>query len=125
MRIGEVAQRIGCRTSAIRYYERIGLLPGTARVCGQRMYGPAVLDRLAVIAYARRAGYSLEEIRQLFTGFTPRVAAGRRWRALAQKKLREIDAAIAALREMQKLVRRSLRCRCLDLEQCGRRIRSS
>jgi DNA-binding transcriptional MerR regulator len=89
------------------------------------MYGPAVLDRLAVIAYARRAGYSLEEIRQLFTGFTPRVAAGRRWRALAQKKLREIDAAIAALREMQKLVRRSLRCRCLDLEQCGRRIRSS
>jgi len=114
---------MGCRASTIRYYEKIGLLPQTERTAGRRIFGAAVLDRMAVIAHARRAGYSLAEIRGLFTAFDPRVAAGRRWRTMAEKKLVEIAASIDALREMQRLVRRSLSCRCLDLQECGQRLR--
>lgn len=122
MRIGEVAQRMECRTSAIRYYERLGLLPAPERRSGRRVYGPAVLNRLAVIGYARRAGFSLRDIRRLLTGFPARATAGRRWQALARKKLAEIEAAMAALREMERLVRNSLRCQCVDLDECGGRI---
>jgi MerR family redox-sensitive transcriptional activator SoxR len=125
MRIGEIAQRMECRTSAIRYYEKVGLLPAPERSSGRRVYGPAVLSRLAVIGYARRAGFSLSDIRQLFSGFHPRATAGRRWRTLAQKKLAEIEASMTALKEMERLVRNSLRCRCLDLDECGNRILKS
>ena len=53
------------RTSLIRYYERIGLLPAAERVSGQRRYDDTVLRRLAVIDVAQRAGLSLDEIREL------------------------------------------------------------
>ena len=60
MRIGDVAQRAGVRTSLIRYYEDIGLLPEAERVSGQRRYDQTVLRRLAVIDVAQRAGMSLD-----------------------------------------------------------------
>ena len=61
MRIGDVAQRAGVKTSLIRYYEEIGLLPEPERVSGQRRYDQTVLRRLAVIDVAQRAGMSLGE----------------------------------------------------------------
>ncbi len=59
MRIGEVADQAGVRTSLIRYYEDIGLLPEPERVSGQRRYDATVLRRLTVIDVAHRAGMSL------------------------------------------------------------------
>ena len=56
MRIGEVARRAGVRSSRIRYYESIGLLPEPERVSGQRVYDEGVLKRLAVIDVSQRAG---------------------------------------------------------------------
>ena len=64
--ISQVAQQIRLRPSAIRYYERIGLLPPPQRVNGQRRYDRTVLYRLAIIQRARQLGFSLGEIRRLF-----------------------------------------------------------
>jgi len=59
--IGEVARRAGVATSAIRYYERVGLLPPADRVSGQRRYGEETTGHLAFIAVAQNAGFCREE----------------------------------------------------------------
>ena len=58
------------RASAIRYYEQIGILAPARRVSGQRRYDETVLYRLAVVRRAQEAGFTLEEIRRLFFGFS-------------------------------------------------------
>ena len=70
--ISEVARQVGLQASAIRYYERIGILLPAQRISGQRRYEPTVLYRLAVIQRARQIGFTLDEIRQLFFGFRDR-----------------------------------------------------
>jgi MerR family transcriptional regulator, redox-sensitive transcriptional activator SoxR len=56
--MGEVARRAGLRPSALRYYERLGLLPSAARHNGQRRYTPAILGRLALIQLAQQVSRS-------------------------------------------------------------------
>ena len=67
--ISEVARQVGLQASAIRYYERIGLLPQALRMSGQRRYDTTALYRLALIQRARQLGFTLTEIRDLFFGF--------------------------------------------------------
>ena len=67
--IGEVARRAGVRASAIRYYEEAGLLEEPERVGGKRRYDEEALRRLALIGGAKRAGFTLGEIRTLLHGF--------------------------------------------------------
>src|SRR4030095_6797319 len=93
--IGEVARRAGVQTSAIRYYEKIGLLPKTQRIGGQRRYETGVLDYLEVIDVAKRAWFRMDEIRHLFHGFGKGTPAFRRWQLLAQRKINEMDELIA------------------------------
>ena len=121
MPIGELARRASLRTSAVRYYERLGLLPAPERKNGRRRYDEETLDRLRVIAFARAAGFSLREIRQLFAG----KPYSRRLRDLATGKIDELEGTIARARAMQSLLRAALRCDCLTIEECGRRIRSA
>jgi DNA-binding transcriptional MerR regulator len=68
--IGQLAQRFGLKTSAIRYYERIGVLPEPERHSGQRRYGADAIKRLEVLDIAKRAGFSLDEARVLLHGPT-------------------------------------------------------
>jgi len=86
--ISQVARQIRLRPAAIRYYERIGLLPSAKRLSGQRRYDPTVLHRLAIIQRARQLGFTLAEIRQLFFGFRDNARPSYRWRTLAKKSLR-------------------------------------
>lgn len=118
MPIGEVARRAGLRPSAVRYYERLGLLPSPARTSGRRRYDDGVLLRLRVIQYARECGFTLAEVRQLFSG-KPYSA---RLRRLATTKLAELDEALLRIKAMQTLLADALACECLTLEQCGRRL---
>jgi DNA-binding transcriptional MerR regulator len=78
MTIGEVARRTGLQASAIRYYEKIGLLPKTQRISGQRRYETGVLNYLEIIDVAKCAGFRMDEIRQLFHGFGKGTPAFRR-----------------------------------------------
>ena len=122
--IGEVARRAGVRASALRYYEKVGLIAPQPREGGRRRYDPGVFNTLAVIEIAKQAGFTIGETRLLLHGFGRDVAASRRWRALAERKEAEIDALMANARRMKRLLRAALGCRCVTLEECGRWLRS-
>lgn len=121
--ISDVARQAGLRASAIRYYERIGILSPADRVSGQRRYDRTVLYRLAVVQRAREIGFSLEEIRELFFGFQNAMPASRRWQSLSNRKLAELDAMMKRIRTIKTLLRRMKeKCHCETLEQCGKGI---
>ncbi len=66
MRISEVADRVGIPTSTVRYYERVGLIPGPARTAsGYRAYDDAAEARLLFITRGKRLGLTLDEVRDL------------------------------------------------------------
>ena len=118
--ISAVARRFGVNASAIRYYEELGILPHPERVGGKRRYDETVLARMAIVQRARQAGFSLTEIRTLFSGFRNGTPASERWRKLASRKAEEIAATIQQLQAMQELLARLQRCGCEELEHCGR-----
>jgi MerR family transcriptional regulator, redox-sensitive transcriptional activator SoxR len=120
--IGEVARRAGLRTSALRYYERVGVLPRPGRENGRRRYDGEVLreveGRLAVVRVAQRAGFTIAEIRELLDGFSEDTPPSERWRVLATEKLPEVEALVERALGMKRLLERGLRCDCLRLEDC-------
>jgi DNA-binding transcriptional MerR regulator len=98
MTIGEVAERTGLTTQAIRYYEREGLLPLTYRThTGYRVYGPEAVTRLAFIKQARRLGLSLREVKQILQMSDSGKAPCCQVRALLAGKLEELERTIAEL----------------------------
>ena len=121
--ISEVARRVGLQSSAIRYYERIGLLPPAQRMGGQRRYDSTVLYRLTVVQRARQLGFTLDEIRQLFFGFRNVARASERWQVLSRRKLSELDDLMDGIESVRRLLRRMMQnCRCETLEQCGKEM---
>lgn len=121
--ISEVARQVGLKSSAIRYYEQLGILPSAERISGRRRYDRSVLYRLAVVQQARLAGFSLNEIRALFFGFKEGTRANVRWRRLADRKLVELNALAEQIMGMQELLKRmKANCHCKTLETCGKAI---
>ena len=108
MTIGELATRTGLRVSAIRYYQRRGLLP--AREAGDtwQRFGPDVAGRLTVIALAKSAGFSLDEIGVLLAALYGPTSPTGTWQAMGEAKLAEIDAQIARLHQMRRLLAAAL-----------------
>jgi len=117
--IGEVARRAGLATSAIRYYERAGVLPAAERVGGRRLYGPDAVRRLAVIGIAQQAGFRLAEIRELLDGTDAGEPAGDTLRALAERKLPEVEALIARAEAMRAWLELARACGCPTLDVCA------
>jgi MerR family redox-sensitive transcriptional activator SoxR len=117
--IGEVARRAGIRPSAIRYYEEVGLLPEPERVGGKRRYDEGVLRCLTNIRGAKRAGFTIEEMRAFFYGFPAGTTPQERWQALAHRKLKEVDESISRLRRARELLEETLRCECASLDECA------
>jgi MerR family redox-sensitive transcriptional activator SoxR len=117
-----VARVFGIRTSAIRYYEQIGILPPPLRRSGQRRYRESVLFRLAVIQRARETGFTLDEIRKLFFGFAPGTKPPKRWRQLSAQKLKQLQDRMEHLKTMQMLLKRMNNCRCDALDECGKKL---
>jgi MerR family transcriptional regulator, redox-sensitive transcriptional activator SoxR len=120
--ISDVARVCGLRTSAIRYYEQIGILPPAMRKNGQRRYDNSVLFRLAVVQRAQETGFTLEEIRELFFGFPPGTRPPKRWHELSQRKIAELRNRMKRLKLMETLLKRLEKCRCDALDECGERI---
>lgn len=117
--IGEVARQAGVRTSALRYYESMGLLPAPRRISGgHRRYDPSVLDLLRVLQMAQQAGFTIAEMHVLVAGFSSETPASERWNLLAQKKLLEVEEVIAHAQETKRLLERLLQCGCFRLEEC-------
>jgi MerR family redox-sensitive transcriptional activator SoxR len=119
MTIGEVANRVGLNASAIRYYERNGLLPEPVRVSGQRRYTEETLDRLRLLDVAKRAGFSLGEAGILLASIDCGTPAHEQLQALATRKLPEIDALIARAEMMRDWLRTATTCNCDTLDACA------
>ena len=117
--IGEVARRTGLQTSAIRYYERIGLLTAPQRVNGRRRYTADVLHKIGVIQMARQAGFSIAEVEMLLHDFPSDAAPSQRWQRLATQKIAQINAHIKQALEMRALLEQTLRCQCSTLDECA------
>lgn len=117
--IGEVAHMAGVSVSAIRFYERRGLLPEPERTGGQRRYTDAVIRRLGVIGAAKRAGFSLEEIGVLLTSTDQGRLAHEPLRALASRKLPEVDALIERAEIVRGWLLLASRCDCGTLDACA------
>lgn len=107
MTIGELSQITGLSVSAIRFYQKRGVLPSREGDGWQR-FDVSTLDRLAVIELAKSAGFNLDEIIRIFDAVdadpdaVPSGAAI--WRGLAEFKLAEIDARMARLESMRQLL---------------------
>jgi len=122
--ISDVARVFGLRTSAIRYYEQIGILPPAMRKNGRRRYDKSVLFRLEVVQRARESGFTLEEIRELFFGFQPATPPPKRWHKLSERKIAELRIRMKQLKLMETLLKQIQGCRCNALEECGEKLLS-
>jgi MerR family redox-sensitive transcriptional activator SoxR len=122
--ISDVARVFGLRTSAIRYYEQIGILPPPVRKNGQRRYEKSVLFRLAVVQRARESGFTLDEIRELFFGFRSATRPPKRWHELSERKIAELQLRMKQLKLMQTLLKQMQGCRCNALDECGKKLLS-
>lgn len=119
--IGEVARKVGMRTSALRYYESVGLLPEPRRVYGgHRRYDAHIFELLAILRLAQQADFTIAEMRQLVTGFPAEMTASERWQSLVQQKLQEVEATIAHAQQTKRLLQGLSQCRCQYLEECVR-----
>ncbi len=99
------------------------MLPAPVRVAGRRRYDMSVLDRLVIINAARRAKFTLAEVHHLLDGMSNN-GAGAAWRALAERKLPEIDELIRNLRATRKMLEEVTRCRCTELKECAAQLRN-
>lgn len=122
MSIGQVARRCGLAPSAIRYYEKAGLLPKPIRVSGRRRYAADAIGRVRLVQLAREAGFTIAETRTFITGFSVATPPTARWRTLAERKLAEIEREMKRLAHMKALLESSFECRCLSVDECARMI---
>lgn len=118
MTIGEVAKRVDVQTSALRYYESVGLLPQPKRVNGRRRYDETIFPQITMIQLAKRAGFTIAEIKLLKDGFQLQTPLSARWRVLAQEKLVELNNRILETEQMMTVLQNGLQCGCLQLEDC-------
>ena len=118
--VGEVARRSGFAPSALRYYEREGLIGASRTSGGQRRYERHVLRRLAFIRAARHVGLSLEEIAEALSrlpgGRTPTRAD---WTRLSRGWRKRLDEQIAALTALRDGLDSCIGCGCLSLRRCA------
>ena len=114
MDIAEVARRTGLPTSTLRYYEDKGLITPAGRIGLRRQYDSGVLQRLALIALGRTAGFSLDEISLMFApDGEPRID-----RAMLTAKADELDGTIRKLTVLRDALRHTAACRAPSHMQC-------
>ena len=115
--IGELAAAGGVNTSAVRYYERRGLMPEPVRISGQRRYDQPALARLRTIRAAQQAGLSLDEVGLLLAGADDGASA-EALRLLAERKLPNVEALIERAQTMKQWLELAADCRCESLDVC-------
>jgi MerR family redox-sensitive transcriptional activator SoxR len=113
--IDRIAKVSGVASSALRYYERCGLISAGIKISGRRHYDAEVLHRLSVIKVCQAMGFSLTEIADMLdTNARPDGA----WRDLALRRLIEIEEQIRVLRSVAEILDSAMCCKCADLTGC-------
>jgi MerR family redox-sensitive transcriptional activator SoxR len=118
--IGQLSARSGVATSALRYYEDLGLIESERSAGNQRRYAQATLRRVAFIRSAQRVGLTLDEIAEalatLPAGRTPTKAD---WSRLSRSWRPRIDAQIERLERLRDKLDSCIGCGCLSLRSCA------
>jgi MerR family transcriptional regulator, redox-sensitive transcriptional activator SoxR len=122
MKIGKLAAQSGLNASAIRYYEKAGLLSPPHRVGGQRRYSADALDRVLLIRFASEMGFSLNETKVFLNGLRSDAPVGPPWKKLARRKIHEVVRNMQRARRLKSLLEHLLDCRCGSLNVCVRRL---
>jgi MerR family redox-sensitive transcriptional activator SoxR len=115
--IGEVAGPVGLKPSALRYYERAGLLAPAERVGGKRRYGPEAVELLLLIRFCQQVGFSLAEVGTLLAPSTAK-RTKQRWRELVDSKVTQLDALIEQAQAVKQVLADSRDCDCVTLDGC-------
>jgi DNA-binding transcriptional MerR regulator len=113
--IGDLARRAGIAPSALRYYEKRGLLPTPARISGQRRYAESAVELVGIILLLRDVGFSLAEQKAFMAA---QAVAPDEWRQLVRRKLAELDEQIAKAQAAREAVDHALRCPYEDILSC-------
>lgn len=118
--IGEISRRTGVATSALRFYESIGLIESGRSGGNQRRFERAVIRRVAVIKAAQRAGVSLDEIgRVMGTLPTDRAPTRVDWERFSRSWEQDLEAKIARLTRIKEDLTGCIGCGCLSIENCA------
>jgi MerR family transcriptional regulator, redox-sensitive transcriptional activator SoxR len=118
--IGELAERSGVSTSALRFYEREDLISSQRSDGGQRRYARETLRRVAFVRAAQQVGLSLEEIRDaLATLPAQRTPTAADWRVLSQSWRGRLDERINELERLRDRLDACIGCGCLSLAVCA------
>lgn len=118
--IGELAERAGVRTSALRFYEDKGLIISRRTSGNQRRYHRAMLRRVAFILAAGEVGISLDKVATMLAGLGDTEAPSPKlWHAAAQDWNHEVDERIAMLRRMKDRPNGCIGCGCLSFDVCS------
>lgn len=120
MSIGEVARKSGMRPSAIRYYERMRVLPPPRLVNTKRRYTNEIFLRLALIKIAQAAGFTVAEMRLVLNSQQGEARLPGGWRRLAQQKLVEVQTRMEQLETMRSILEEALRQDHLSTEEAIR-----
>ena len=106
MRSGELAAQAGVSVDTLRHYEKKGLLPAPHRGAnGYRVYPPAALQRVRVIQRALDMGFTLDDLTRVLRQRDAGSAPCRQVRAIAAKRLEELEARIAGLLDLREELR--------------------
>ncbi len=118
--VGEVAERSGFAASAVRYYEREGLIGAERTTGGQRRFHRSVLRRLAFISAARHVGLSLEEVRAALDRLPrSRTPTAEDWNRISKLWRRRLNSEIDALIALRDGLDSCIGCGCLSLKRCA------
>jgi MerR family redox-sensitive transcriptional activator SoxR len=117
--IGELARRAGVETSALRYYEQLGLISSERTAGGQRRYARAMLRRVAFVRAAQAVGLSLGEVRVALARLPDeRTPTKADWNKVSATWIRRIDQRIAELERLRETLNSCIGCGCLSLRTC-------
>ena len=118
--IGQVAERTGVAPSALRFYEREGLIQSTRTSGSQRRYHREVLRRVAFIRIAQRVGLTLDEIRDALSSLPDeRTPTKADWATLSKSWRPHLDEQIAVLQRLRDDLTSCIGCGCLSLKACA------
>jgi MerR family redox-sensitive transcriptional activator SoxR len=118
--IGELSERSGVSRSALRFYERKGLITPERSTGNQRRYPRVTLRRVALVQAGKAAGIPLERLREaLDTLPADRTPTKRDWERLSRRWRRELDLRIATLEAIRGRLDGCIGCGCLSLRRCA------
>jgi MerR family transcriptional regulator, redox-sensitive transcriptional activator SoxR len=117
--IGELSARSGVTQSALRFYEREGLISARRTGGNQRRYPSVTLRRVALVQAGKTAGIPLERIRTALGTLPDDKPTKRDWERLSRSWAAELDERIATLEAIRTRLTTCIGCGCLSLKTCG------